>query len=388
MAGIRKTRTGRFEFVIKKKGVLDKPLYLTFDSEAEGRLYCERVEALLAKGILPADYEPDRRVLLISDLVRAYERDAHPSKKDRNAFGPTIKTRGKTPLADINAAWVDAWISEMKRQEALAPASIRARVGALARCTDWGVRKGHLLLPDNALRNLPDGYAQYTKVDTRHAGSQRIDVERDRRLEQGEFERIMATIDAGVLPRKQRPMLLQHQLALKTIIILAAESAMRMREIYTLTLDQVDLQRRTVFLQRTKNGDKRQVPLSTVAVAAITAYLAQRQVAHKFPTKYRPGHKAEFSPDQVLFPWWAGSLHEDDLAALSDYLSRYFIKIFETAGCMDLGFHDLRHEAVSRLFERTSLSDTQIMKITGHKSHRMLMRYSNLRASDLATAMW
>lgn len=388
MAGMRKTRTGRFEFVIKKAGVLEKPLYLTFDTEAEGRLYCERVEALLAKGILPADYQPDRRVLLIADLVRDYERDAHPSKKDRNTFGPTLKTRGRTPLADINAAWVDAWISEMKRDEVLAPATIRARVGALARCTDWGVRKGHLLLPDNALRNLPDGYAQYTKVDTQHAGDKRTDTERDRRLEQGEFERSMATIDAGVLPRKQRPLQLQHQLALKTIITLAVESAMRLREMYTLTLDQIDLARRTVFLQRTKNGDKRQVPLSTVAVAAIKHYLAQRQVQHRFPTKYRANHQAEFSPDQILFPWWAGSLHEDDLIALSDYLSRLFIKIFATAGCDDLRFHDLRHEAVSRLFERTSLSDTQIMKITGHKSHRMLMRYSNLRASDLAAAMW
>ncbi len=34
------------------------------------------------------------------------------------------------------------------------------------------------------------------------------------------------------------------------------------------------------------------------------------------------------------------------------------------------------------------LSDTQIMKITGHKSQRMLMRYANLRASDLSKALW
>lgn len=44
---------------------------------------------------------------------------------------------------------------------------------------------------------------------------------------------------------------------------------MRLREIYTITPDQVSLARRTVYLDRTKNGDSRQVPLSTVAVRVL-----------------------------------------------------------------------------------------------------------------------
>lgn len=72
----------------------------------------------------------------------------------------------------------------------------------------------------------------------------------------------------------------------------------------------------------------------------------------------------------------------------SDYLSKLYISIFEQAGCVDLKFHDLRHEAVSRLFERTTLTETAIMKISGHKSQRMLLRYSNLRGADMASAMW
>lgn len=43
---------------------------------------------------------------------------------------------------------------------------------------------------------------------------------------------------------------------------LAIETAMRMSEMFTLTLDQIDLDRRTIFLERTTNGDNRQVPLS------------------------------------------------------------------------------------------------------------------------------
>ena len=47
---------------------------------------------------------------------------------------------------------------------------------------------------------------------------------------------------------------------------LAIETAMRLSEMFTLMIDQVDIPARTIFLDKTKNGDKRQVPLSTVAV--------------------------------------------------------------------------------------------------------------------------
>ena len=380
MAGKRKTRTGKWEFVVKKAGLLPKPLYLTFETEAEGDAYCARLEALLARGVVPAQHLVAQPVMTVAALVREYERDAHPSPKDRGALGPVLRAHGDFQLDGINAAWVDAWIQKMKRVEKLAPATIRARVGALARCTDWGVRKGLLSLPDNALRNLPDGYAQYTKTDAALAHGARVDVERDRRLEPGEYERILAVIDAGVLPRKQRPRVIEHQPAVRCLFVLAVETAMRLREMATLTLDQVDTRKRTIFLDKTKNGDKRQVPLSSVALAALADYIPQRQIPE--------GHL----PD-ALFPWWDGQHTDKSLGEVSDVLSKLFggsrtPGIFEAAGCAGLRFHDLRHEAVSRLFERTRLSEVQIMRISGHKSHRMLMRYANLRGSDLADALW
>lgn len=379
MAGVRQIKaTGRWEFVVKRAGLLPKPLYFSFDDKAEGEAYCARIEAMLDRGIVPPGLETGSRVMSLLDLVREYERDAHPSDKDRSALGVAIRQHGKMPLGKINAAWVDGWIASMKRVEQLAPASIRARIGALARCTDWGMRKGYLTLPDNALRGLPDGYAQYTDADRALTAGGRDDVERDRRLEPGEFDRIMAVLDAGVLARKQRPLALDHVPALRCLFVLALESAMRLREMYTLELHQVDLAKRTVFLDKTKNGDKRQVPLSTVAVAALQAYLAVRQLPDGVPAG-------------MLFPWWDGV--PGSLRDVSDRLSKLFGDtrspgIFVVAGCVDLGFHDLRHEATCRLFERTKLSDTRIMKITGHKSQRMLMRYANLRASDLADGLW
>jgi integrase len=52
------------------------------------------------------------------------------------------------------------------------------------------------------------------------------------------------------------------------------------------------------------------------------------------------------------------------------------------AGINDLHFHDLRHEATSRLFEK-GFNPMEVSAITGHKTLQMLKRYTHLRAEDL-----
>lgn len=49
----------------------------------------------------------------------------------------------------------------------------------------------------------------------------------------------------------------------------------------------------------------------------------------------------------------------------------------------DLRFHDLRHEAISRLFEK-GLNMIEVASISGHGELKMLKRYTHLRASELA----
>lgn len=379
MAGKRQ-RGDRWEYVFKKAGVLDRPLYLTFNTEAEGDAYAKKLEALLDRGIVPTEHIEPVRVVNIEQLVRQYMREAHVKPKDVAVLGTVCNMVGDVALASIDAKWVDGWVTDMKRVNKLAPATIRAKVGALARCTDWGMRKGLLVLPDHPLRTLPDGYAQYTKTDEALAGEKRVDVERERRLEPGEHEKILAVIEAGVLPRKQRPYQIEYRPAVRCLYLLAVETAMRLREMYTLTMDQVDLTRRTIFLDRTKNGDKRQVPLSTVAVATIREYLTVRVLPDGVPESH-------------LFPWWNGDTSERVLGEVTDTLSKLFHNnrnpgIFNVAGCAGLKFHDLRHEATSRLFEKTSMSEMEISKITGHRTMRMLARYANLRGSNLADKLW
>ncbi len=62
--------------------------------------------------------------------------------------------------------------------------------------------------------------------------------------------------------------------------------------------------------------------------------------------------------------------------------SRCFLWACREAGIEDFRFHDLRHEATSRLLER-GLNQMEVASITGHRDLRMLKRYTHLRPETL-----
>ena len=55
----------------------------------------------------------------------------------------------------------------------------------------------------------------------------------------------------------------------------------------------------------------------------------------------------------------------------------------ERIGITDLRFHDLRHEAISRMFER-GMTVEEVMPVSGHRTLDQLSRYINLRPEDIA----
>jgi len=56
MATKRRRDSDNWEFVVKRKGLLPRPLYLTFASEEEGDRYVQRLEALLDRGVVPDEF--------------------------------------------------------------------------------------------------------------------------------------------------------------------------------------------------------------------------------------------------------------------------------------------------------------------------------------------
>ena len=127
---------------------------------------------------------------------------------------------------------------------------------------------------------------------------------------------------------------------------------MRRGENLSLTWQYVHLDKRFVHLPDTKNGDSRDVPLSPLAL----------ELLRELPRNIRGG---------VVFP-----LHYEALKSA-------WRRACARASITNLRFHDLRHEATSRFFEK-GLNVMEVAAITGHKDLRMLQRYTHLRAEDLA----
>jgi integrase len=384
MATKRKRTSGTWEYVVKRKLLLKAPLYLSFESEAEGDAYVKKLEALLNKGIVPAEFQNSADAFTtIGDVIRDYLIAQHVASSDRAGLGLLFTRIGPTRLSTVSYSWAESWVTEQKRSLQLSPTTIRHHVGALARCFDWAERRGVSALMPNPLRRLPRNYSTYTAADAvavrALGGSAKSDVERDRRIQAGEEKRIRGILAGDIGNGRQRPFDLHWQGALECLFELALESAMRMREMFTVSLDQVDIPNKTFFLDKTKNGDKRQVPLTSVALKTLKRYMRQVE-------KQQRKMKGFSFDGGRLFPWWDGS--PESLNKTTASLSQQFSRIFEAAGCEDLRFHDLRHEATSRLFEKTKLTDVQISRITGHKDPRVLRRYANLRGTDLAAQLW
>ncbi|OOH73963.1 site-specific integrase [Leptospirillum ferriphilum] len=140
------------------------------------------------------------------------------------------------------------------------------------------------------------------------------------------------------------------------VIRFALETAMRRGELAGMTREMVDLRKRTVTLPETKSGQKRIVPPPSAAISIL---------------KDRPGPRRLDGKVRDIGP---------------DAISWDFAKACRNAGRAGLHFHDLRHEATSRLFEK-GFDTMEVSTITGHKTLQMLKRYTHLRAEDLVERM-
>jgi len=142
---------------------------------------------------------------------------------------------------------------------------------------------------------------------------------------------------------------------LYTIIVIALETAMRQSEILNLKWEDINLKKCIATLFDTKNGSNRDVPLS----------IKCREMFLQIGVKSQ-GKIFSYTPNGIKSTW------------------RFMTMKLEID---DLHFHDLRHEATSRLFELGTLEMMEIASITGHKSLSMLKRYTHLKAQNLVSKL-
>jgi len=139
------------------------------------------------------------------------------------------------------------------------------------------------------------------------------------------------------------------------IVRFALATAMRRGEVLSLLWSNVNLDGRVAVLPMTKNGEMRRVPLSINAIAV----LKEQRLSNVQSITWKVFNVSPLSLDKA----WRRACRK--------------------AGILGLRFHDLRHEAISRLFE-IGLNPMEVSSISGHKTLQMLKRYTHLKAEDLA----
>ena len=350
MATVVKTTSGTWKAVIRKQGWPTKAK--TFRTKRDAEDWARRAEDEMVRGIYIERGTSER--FTFNKALDRYLGEVTPTKRpttqraEKVKAVPLRKFFGAYSLAAINvdlvARYRDERLATLSQRIAkstgkaatLRPATVRLELALLGHVFTTAIREWRIGLVQNPVANVRKPVAGEG---------------RDRRLDANEEARLRRAIESYSNPM------------LGWIFTIALETGMRSSEIAGLRLRQVDLARRVVRLAVTKNDSARTVPLTRSATAVLSAALANPLRPEDCDLVFfgEPGRNGLRKPYAFTKAW---------------------MDIKTSLGLHDLRFHDLRHEAVSRLVE-AGFSDQEVSAISGHKSMQMLKRYTHLRAEDL-----
>lgn len=322
MPTIRKKGEGQYHVQIRKRGYPAQTK--TFTKEADARRWATIIESEMERGVFVSRTEAE--ATLTKEVLHRFANEILPTKRSEQSDRSRIKTLiawfGDYRLASLTSNLVARFRDQ--RLKAVGPQSVIHEINLLNRVLktasmDWGI-------------SMPGGLptAQVRKP-TKPRG-------RDRRVSATEITKILAATESSEL---------------RTVVTIALETGMRRSELASLSWEEINLPSQTAHLPKTKTDVPRTVPLSQAAIEALIAFgvQAEGRVFSLQPESMSQAFERACGPQRADVP--------------------------------DVRFHDLRHEATSRLFEK-GLNVMEVAAITGHKTLEMLKRYTHLRAEDLA----
>lgn len=140
---------------------------------------------------------------------------------------------------------------------------------------------------------------------------------------------------------------------LKIIFLLALETGMRLGEICNLTWDRCRIDQSYVYLDKTKNGRPREVPLSKAAIILIESM------------------KSKHDKNVFNYP--------------SSRASTEFVKARLSANLFGFTFHDTRHTAATKIAPKLPLLD--LCKMFGWSDPKRAMIYYNPTSAQIASRL-
>lgn len=332
MASFRK-RSGRWQARIAIKGM--SPIVRTFDVRVDAEKWARAVQREIDLGV----YLPRSGIELLplSGLIDVYRQKVVPTLRGASTELIRLETISKEIGSTILGRLSPPDIAKFRdvRLHAVSPSTVLRELQTLSALLNYARKEMHLPI-QNPVQAIRKPIANKGRERRLHAGEEAA------LLAAMTYEGRKASGQLGAGTRNQW---------IKPLVMIALETAMRRGELLALKWEHVDVRRQTAYLPITKNGLARTVPLSRAAVRIFDA----------LPR----------SIDGRVFPLSANALkHAWNRACLK-------------AEIVDLHFHDLRHEAASRLAERLP-NVIELAAVTGHRDLRMLHRYVHVKAEELA----
>lgn len=320
MATIRKRFAG-WQARVQRKGFNEK--CKTFNHRNDAVAWARMIESEMDRGIYLNRTAAESTTL--SEILNRYLVEITPNKKGASIERYRINAWLKNDLAK-------RFISTLKTSDFATWRDNRIKTGSAANTI-----RLELAVISN-LFNVAKSEWGFESINnpTKNIRTPKLPYGRSRRVSDKEIDLLINNTESYELPY---------------IIKVALETGMRRSEIANLKWRYIDLNKQILLIPITKNGEARTIPLTTSCVAVL-----------KSIPKNINGRVFNMTDNAI---------------------SRAFLRVRLRCGLEDLHFHDIRHEAVTRFFEK-GLNMMEVSTISGHKTLQMLKRYTHLKAEDLA----
>jgi integrase len=326
VATLRKRSNGHWQARVRKA---NQSITKTFINKADAERWAKQTEVELDKGSFVNLGLAERTTF--AEIIERYIAEVLPTMRGGKADYIRLKALARRPIAKLNMVSLTPQKIAQHRDERLkeiAPATVIRELSYFSSIISFARKEWSI--------NINNPVALVARPKNPQGRCRILDATETNAL----FEALKPT---G-----------RRSIWMLPLVNLALETAMRRSELLGLRWEHIDLVRRTIFLQLTKNGTSRTVPLSTHAIQILT----------QMPRNL----------DGRVFP------------VTHEVVSQAFNRARKQAGIKDVRFHDLRHMAITRLAEKLP-NLIELSAVSGHKSLAMLKRYYHPSAEQLATKL-
>jgi integrase len=283
---------------------------------AEGKWFDKPIGAEKTFGEMMEKYERER----FSELASGSRRGC------KSYLDGLVAYFGDYPIMKITPRLINEF-KQMRKAEGVKPATVVRQLTIMKRAYNIAIREWEWL-DSNPV----------TKVSC-----ERVNNARDRWLTLEEEGKLLDTCSQW----------------LREIVEFALNTGMRIGEILSITNKAVDLPRRTVTVLKSKNGERRTIPLNDTLFELLTGKAKVKSL----------------KTDLVFYTANQTAYHNANVR-------RDFELALKKAGIEGFRFHDLRHTFATRLVQ--SGEDLyRVAKLMGHKDIRMTQRYSHHSTESL-----